>query len=63
MGLKRGSFVRYEKYGICYVGGTSKGRITLCDIPTGDRLIRSAKVCDCEFLCYNSWVILVLDIQ
>jgi RRXRR protein len=56
MGFKRGSFVKHDKFGICYVGGTSKGRITLCDM-NGERLTQNAKVEDCEFLCYSSWVI------
>lgn len=37
MGLKRGSLVKHVKHGLCYVGGTSKGRISLHDM-TGKRL-------------------------
>lgn len=54
MGLKRGSLVKNEKYGLCYVGGTSKGRISLHNI-LGERLAQNVKVTDCEFLCYNNW--------
>ena len=27
LGLKRGSLIKHKKYGLCYVGGTSKGRV------------------------------------
>ncbi len=29
LGFKRGSLVRHKRYGMCYVGGSSKGRISL----------------------------------
>jgi RRXRR protein len=55
MGLKRGSFVKHEKYGICYVGGTMNNRISLNNM-NGERLSQSVKVTDCKFLCYSSFV-------
>jgi hypothetical protein len=55
MGLKRGSFVKHDKYGVYYVGGTSNDRISLNNM-NGERLCRNAKVTDCKFLCYNSFV-------
>jgi hypothetical protein len=55
MGLKRGSFVKHKKYGICYVGGTMNDRISLNNMK-GDRLSQSVKVTDCKFLCYSSFV-------
>lgn len=54
MGLKRGSLVKHKKVGLCYVGGTSKNRISLHDLG-GKRLGQSFLLEDCKFLCYNSW--------
>lgn len=50
MGLKRGSLVRYNRYGICYVGGTSGGRVSLHNMQ-GKRISQSI---DCVFLTYSS---------
>ena len=55
MGLKRGSLVKHKKYGLCYVGGTSKGRISVHDLNSGKRISRSVKVEDCEFKTYLSF--------
>jgi hypothetical protein len=55
MGLKRGSLVKHVKHGLCYVGGTSKEKISLHDLNTGDRLGVTFKVEDCKFFTYNSW--------
>jgi hypothetical protein len=55
MGLKRGSWVQHPKYGTCFVGGSSKGRISLHSLETGKRLTRSAKSQDIAFLHYASW--------
>ena len=54
LGFKRGSIVKHNKYGICYVGGTSKGRISLHDIRTGKRLTQNAKIEECRFRSYSS---------
>ena len=43
LGFKRGSLVKHPTKGICYVGGTSKGRISLHDLTTGKRLTQRAK--------------------
>ncbi len=56
MGLKRGSLVKCKERGLCYVGGTSKNRISLHSVSDGKRLGQSFKVGDCKFLCYNSWI-------
>jgi hypothetical protein len=53
--FKRGSLVKHPKYGVAYVGGTSKERITLHSTETGKRLCRNAKVRDSNFLAYTSW--------
>ncbi len=55
LGFKRGSWVRHPKWGLCYVGGTMKGRISLHDMETGKRLCQNAKSEDIHFLTYASW--------
>jgi hypothetical protein len=54
LGFKRGSIVKHPKYGITYVGGNSKNRISLHSLKTGQRLCQNVKVADCKFLSYNS---------
>lgn len=55
MGFKRGGLVRHTKYGITYVGGTSKECISLHCVKTGKRLTQNAKVEDTQQLTYNYW--------
>ena len=55
LGLKRGSFVKHPKRGLCYVGGASGNRISLHALQTGERLCQNAKPIDCKFLCFSSW--------
>ena len=55
LGFKRGSLVKHSKWDVCYVGGTSKGRISLHDLATGKRVTQYAKPEDCQFLTYCSW--------
>lgn len=57
LGFKRGSWVKHPKYGVCYVGGTSKGRISLQSIQNRQILSRIAKPEDCQLLTYASWLI------
>ena len=54
-GFKRGSVVKHPKWGICYIGGTSKDRLSLHSLDTGKRVSRTAKPFDCQFLTYNTW--------
>jgi hypothetical protein len=54
-GFKRGSFVKHVKFGLCYVGGVLKDRISLHSIATGKRLTQQAKPVDCKFVCYSAW--------
>lgn len=54
LGWKRGSFVRHKRFGVVYVGGNSKGRLSLHSMCDGKRLTRSAKKGDCKMLCYSS---------
>jgi len=53
--LKKGSLVKHTKHGVCVVGGTSKGKVSLHNKNTGERISRYAKIEDITFLCYNSW--------
>jgi len=55
VGLKRGTWVKHNKYGICYVGGSSKGKISLHEMESGNRLTQGARVEDCSVLTYCSW--------
>ncbi|MBT9133154.1 MAG: hypothetical protein DDT33_01685 [Firmicutes bacterium] len=55
LGFKRGSLVKHLKWGLCYIGGFMKDRISLHSIETGKRLCRNAKPKDCKFLTYSSW--------
>lgn len=55
MGLKRGSWVKHPKYGLCYVGGTTGGRISLHDLESGKRLCQNAKSADCQLFTRSSW--------
>ena len=54
MGLKRGSLIKHCKYGLCYVGGTSKGRISVHSLSDGKRLSQNVKVEECAFKTYSS---------
>jgi hypothetical protein len=53
--FNRGSLVRHIKHGLTYVGGCSRGRITLHALDTGRKLSQHAKPTDCIFLAFLSW--------
>ena len=55
LGFKRGSLIRHPKWGLCYIGGTSEGRITLKSIPGGEVMCRNAKPRDIEFRGFSSF--------
>ena len=55
MGFKRGSYVKHSKHGVCFVGGASKGSISLHSLENGKRLCQKAKPEDCKFLTYTSF--------
>jgi hypothetical protein len=55
MGLKRGSWVKHPKYGVCSVGGTLNRRISLHSLQDGKRLCQHAKVEDLILFCTASW--------
>ncbi|MCI0712945.1 MAG: RRXRR domain-containing protein [Chloroflexi bacterium] len=55
MGFKRGTWIKHPKHGVCYVGGTSDGRISLHSLENGKRLCQNAKPADCQFLTLSSF--------
>jgi hypothetical protein len=52
---RRGSLIKHPKYGVLYVGGVLKGRISLHSLSDGQRLSQNVKPSDCKFLTYSSW--------
>jgi hypothetical protein len=55
LSFKRGSYVKHEKYGVCYVGGASSGTISLHSLLDGKRLTQNAKTSECKHLTYASF--------
>jgi hypothetical protein len=55
-GFKRGSIVTHLKYGLTFIGGASKGRVSLHNITDGKRQCQNAKPSEVKFLAYNSWI-------
>jgi hypothetical protein len=55
LGLKRGSWVRHPRHGLCYVGGTMGLRISLHSMETGKRLTQAARPGACQVYCTASW--------
>ena len=63
-GFKRGSIVKYPKYGLCYIGGfmhspnkkqPNRQVVSLHCLKKGLRLTQNANPTDLRFLTYNSW--------
>jgi len=54
LGIPRGSLVRHSKFGLSYVGGASKGFISLHNL-AGKRITQSAKKIDIMVLNNNKW--------
>jgi hypothetical protein len=55
LGLKRGTLVEHIKHGICLIGGTSKGFLSLHDVSTNKRLCQNAKIGDFKILTNLKW--------
>jgi len=55
MGLTRGTLVKHIKYGLTYIGGTLKNRVSLHNLKTGKRVTQGAKIQDCRILTRISW--------
>lgn len=43
LGIKKGTLVKHTKHGMCYVGGNLRGRFSLHDSKTGERVTQNAK--------------------
>lgn len=54
LGFKRGSWVKHPKYGVCYVGGTTGGTISLHSMQTGQRITK-VKPNTVQLLTQASW--------
>jgi RRXRR protein len=54
LGFKRGSWVRHPQHGVCYVGGTTGGTVSLHDLQTGRRIAK-VKPATLQFLNRSSW--------
>ncbi len=54
LGFKRGSWVKHPKWGVCYVGGTTSGLISLHSLQDGKRLTK-VKPETVQFLNRSSW--------
>ncbi len=55
LGITRGTVIKHEKYGLVYVGGNSKDRISIHDIQTGKRLARNIKPKETKKLYITKW--------
>jgi hypothetical protein len=61
LGFKRGALVMHPKWGLSFVGGTSKGRVSLHSFATGQRLTQKARPADCRVRAHcNSWRVRLL---
>ena len=55
LGFKRGSLVVHPKWGVVYVGGTRRDRVSLHSLNDGQRCCVNAKPIDVRFRTYNMW--------
>lgn len=55
LGWKRGTWVKHPQHGVCYVGGSSAGCISLHAMQTGKRLTQRAHSADITMVCTASW--------
>ena len=55
LGFKRGSLVKHLTWGLCFVGGYLKDKISLHSLLDGKRLTQKAKPEDLKFLTYLNW--------
>lgn len=55
LSFKRGSLVTHPKFGLALVGGTSKGKISLHDRRTNQRLTQAVKEQDIQVKSYYPW--------
>ena len=50
LGLKRGTLVKHSNYGLCYIGGYTKNRLSLHSAETGKRLTQNGQKEECTVL-------------
>jgi len=55
LGFKRGSLVKHTKHKLCYVGGASKGKISLHSLETGSRICQNAAQKDLKFVSFGGF--------
>jgi len=55
LGFKRGSLVKHPKHKLCYVGGSSKGKISLHSLETGNRIYQNADQGDLKFVSFGGF--------
>lgn len=55
LGLKKGQLAKHIKHGLCYIGGSYLGWLTICNVQTGARIAQNVKTEDLLTLAYNSW--------
>ena len=55
MGLTRGTLVHHIKYGLTYIGGTLKNRVSLHSYGTGKRVTQNARIEDCTIQTRIAW--------
>jgi hypothetical protein len=55
LGFKRGSLVHHPEFGVMYVGGFSRNRISLHAVDSGKRITQVARPEHCTFLTFNTW--------
>jgi len=56
LGLTRGTLVKHPKHKLCYIGGTSKDRISVHGL-NGKRIAQNIKITDCKLLTKVSWLL------
>jgi hypothetical protein len=55
LGIVRGTVIKHNKYGICYVGGSSNNKISIHHITTGERLFQNILLKDINILYKQKW--------
>ena len=55
LGIKKGSLVTHNRRGFCYVGGNTKGRLSLHNVSNGDLVCKNSRKDDVRFLSFNSF--------
>ena len=54
-GWKTATLVTHQRYGLCYTGGSSKGKISIHNLETGQRLDQHARIADCRPRAPLAW--------